>query len=43
VRAWTLAELGVQQLGGIAVDTDLLAVGDLGGGQVRLFRLPPPR
>lgn len=42
VRSWTAAELGVQRIGGMAVDGDQLAVGDLGTGIVNLFRLGAP-
>jgi len=42
VRTWTAAELGVQRIGGIAVDGSQLAVSDVGTGRVSLFRLPGP-
>jgi hypothetical protein len=42
VRSWSTAELGVQRIGGMAVDGDQLAVGDLGSGIVNLFRLGAP-
>ncbi len=41
-RSWSAAELGVQRIGGVAVDGDQLAVADLGTGIVNLFRLGAP-
>ena len=41
-RSWSAVELGVQRIGGVAVDGDQLAVADLGTGIVNLFRLGAP-
>jgi hypothetical protein len=37
VRRWTAADLGVQRIGGLAVDGLMLAVSDMLGGQVQLL------
>jgi hypothetical protein len=39
-HAWSASELGVQKIGGIAIDGLLLAVSDMLRGQVLLWRLP---
>lgn len=43
LHAFGTAELGVQRIGGIAIDGDVLAVGDTVAGQVVLVRLGAPR